>query len=93
MSSLGCRVRGIGPFAQIHQVHAVPLLDSKFCRQLVCHIIEDAVEVAFDRGRYIVGEVAEEGADGGGCRCRVGATRLCWDEIVTESRCVELLLG
>jgi hypothetical protein len=56
-------IRSICPFAQIHQVQAVPLLDAQLSSQLVCNIVYDPVQVAFDCAGDVFGEAAEEGAD------------------------------
>src|SRR6266536_391384 len=38
-------IRLVFPVAQIHQVQAIPLMDSKFLSQLVCDVTHDVVEI------------------------------------------------
>lgn len=64
--SFACCIWSECSLAEIHQVQAVPLLDTQLLGQLICHIANNVIEFTLDFSRDVMGEVADEGADRGG---------------------------
>jgi hypothetical protein len=58
-----CRIRCIISFAGIHQVQAVPLLDTQLFRQLVRDIVDDTVKVPFNSIGNVVFNATQKRAD------------------------------